>query len=971
MPLALLAGPANAGKVASLLDRLAAALERRPFLVVPNRGDVERIERDLLSRLPVLLGARIGTFDDLFEEIAGRAGEPAVAGATQRSLALWSAVRAAPLTVLSGSSRFGGFADALGEAVAELGSALVDPSDLRGDLAALYREYRAALERIGVCDREELRRRALDLVESHLAGWDGSPVLIYGFEDLTGAQAALVRALAGRCDVVFSLPYEPGRAAFEALGRTADELAGLAAGRIEELAPQGWYEAPALAHLERTLFTDAEVPPPRLHGAVRFLEASGTRAAFELVGDEILSLLREGVPAEEIAVVLPAIETLRSPLETTFGSLGIPYAVEGALRVHRTPLGRALFGLLRFAWLNGSRASLFDYLRSPYSGLARARIDFVEGRLRGRAVSEPSRVEEETVRLLGHRLEALDRLRETASPVEAVRELARSMLAAAWGLDHAPVDVSVQLDLSTEEAVRRTLDELDGWSALAGEVSQDQVVRALERTHVTTSARDPGRVAVLDLLRVRTRRFAVVFVLGLEDGSLPRRAAETPLLGDELREELARHGHPWLARPDAIARDRYLFYTACTRPWRRLYLVREAASDDGRPLEASPFWEEVRSRFAPAEVEEWTRRRPLSALAWELHRAPTERERLRAVAALASSDRETARTLAAAYGWSRQLERALAAFERPTKLVNPLVLRELQATARFSATDLEKFGDCSSMWFIERLISPREIDPEIDARLRGTVAHQALYRFYAGLPKRLGTDTVDRGRLDEALELLHECLDEAIAGQMRLELPEVDVLEVRGALARDLEQFVRREVELGLPLVPRRFEVSFGNERAAPELQRGLELGGFTVSGKIDRIDVDLYSARGIVQDYKSGEAFSAQKIDADARLQIPLYILVLRDLVGLEPLGGLYRSLSGEREARGLLRAEARAELPSLQGRDFLDEDEFWARVERAADRAREAVRRIRAGDVRHDPREGSCPSWCADWPMCRIERS
>ncbi len=36
-------------------------------------------------------------------------------------------------------------------------------------------------------------------------------------------------------------------------------------------------------------------------------------------------------------------------------------------------------------------------------------------------------------------------------------------------------------------------------------------------------------------------------------------------------------------------------------------------------------------------------------------------------------------------------------------------------------------------------------------------------------------------------------------------------------------------------------------ERSAPELQRGLDLGGFSLSGKIDRIDVDPFGARGIV----------------------------------------------------------------------------------------------------------------------------
>ena len=67
--LSLLAGPANAGKVALLLERYLARLDDEPFLIVPNRSDVDRVERDLLARCGCLLGGSIGTFDDLFERI--------------------------------------------------------------------------------------------------------------------------------------------------------------------------------------------------------------------------------------------------------------------------------------------------------------------------------------------------------------------------------------------------------------------------------------------------------------------------------------------------------------------------------------------------------------------------------------------------------------------------------------------------------------------------------------------------------------------------------------------------------------------------------------------------------------------------------------------------------------------------------------------------------------------------------------
>jgi hypothetical protein len=100
--------------------------------------------------------------------------------------------------------------------------------------------------------------------------------------------------------------------------------------------------------------------------------------------------------------------------------------------------------------------------------------------------------------------------------------------------------------------------------------------------------------------------------------------------------------------------------------------------------------------------------------------------------------------------------------------------------------------------------------------------------------------------------------------------------------------------------------------------------------------------------------------------------MLVLRDLVGVEPLGGLYRPLSGDRKARGLLRASARADgVPGYSARDYVDEDDFWGTVDRAQEVGRRMVARIREGDVRHDPREGSCPSWCKLGSMCRVGRA
>ena len=125
--------------------------------------------------------------------------------------------------------------------------------------------------------------------------------------------------------------------------------------------------------------------------------------------------------------------------------------------------------------------------------------------------------------------------------------------------------------------------------------------------------------------------------------------------------------------------------------------------------------------------------------------------------------------------------------------------------------------------------------------------------------------------------------------------------------------------------------------------------------------------------DYKSGKTvLSAQKIESERRLQIPLYMLVLRDLVGIEPLGGLYRALAGQRDARGLLRAEAKEDgLPGFARATTSTRRRSGARSTGRRSGAG-VVGRIRSGDVRHDPKGGGgCPSWCELGPMCRVRRA
>ena len=574
MPLTLLLGPANCGKVAQLFDRFAEQVDAgaAPTLVVPTRPDVELAERDLLARRSAVLGGMIGTFEDLFERVLERCGEPSAALATlPRRLVLEQVVREAGLDQLAAPSRFAGFVDGLGRMFNDLAgsappellerrlAAFAEPGR-RLELAVLHGAFRARLAELGIRDRAGGHGRAAELLETRLEAWDDSPVFAYGFEDMSGVQLAALRALAARCPVMVSLPYEPGR---PALAAVRPAVAALTEGPHElvELPPADHVDSPALRHLERTLFDERDAPPPpERDGSIVLLEACGVRGVADQVAFEALALIRQGIAAEQIAVLATDTGRWRLALESAFAALGVPVDVDAQVGLGETAFGQALLGLLRFAWFDGDRADLFRFLRSPFSGVPRATVDYAEGRLRGRGALRHDEVqglleELDYARLLA----APDRLAGSGDPAAAVGDQLRRMSASVAGLTANRLNGAGEAHAAALRATLRTLEQLAGVVGLGLEpLDRAGVAGQLERTVFRPYNGGAGRVQALDLRRARTRRFQAVFVLGLEEGGLPGPARENPFLsGEEAGSAGRQPARPAGARPSPLLHGRH------------------------------------------------------------------------------------------------------------------------------------------------------------------------------------------------------------------------------------------------------------------------------------------------------------------------------------------------------------------------------------------------------------------------------
>ena len=115
------------------------------------------------------------------------------------------------------------------------------------------------------------------------------------------------------------------------------------------------------------------------------------------------------------------------------------------------------------------------------------------------------------------------------------------------------------------------------------------------------------------------------------------------------------------------------------------------------------------------------------------------------------------------------------------------------------------------------------------------------------------------------------------------------------SIQADLQRYLRHEAAGGCPWNPAALELRFGfeeEEGSLPSLRLDHEV---SVRGVIDRVDADRGQA--IVRDYKSGSnrpERQGARWASDRQLQVPLYMLVVRELLGLEPVAGLYQPLGG-----------------------------------------------------------------------------
>ncbi len=747
-----------------------------------------------------------------------------------------------------------------------------DAADARREVefARVFRLHDEWLSDLGLEDFGRQITRAIDLLAEHadlldIARSRARHVLVDEFQDTNHAQAELLYMVSQRSDSLVVVG-DDDQGIYRFRGASAKNMADFRLKfpdapvvrlELNHRSTQSILDA-AHAVVEPIVAREPKVLKalPQATGPLpEFWMSPDPAGQARAVAAEILRLADEGMPYEEMAVLMKAVRTEGRSIVAELEQAGIPHQVHGG-----TDLFDRREVRLALAWMRAAT--------DPTDSIAHLRIAADPGL--GLPWAPAAQVVSEAAAAGTHITGPLADLAEGPAARELLEDLGRT---AALG---APLDLVRQVLDRTGIRVRAlALGGAEGAARLADLASLERLAREIVESAPGMDA--PGLVRRLDGLagvgfrasggaperlgvqvmtihQSKGLEFDAVWVLGLVHFNFPGRDRGRADIPDALLPEALPRG-----KDAHEAEQRRLAYVAMTRARRHLYLSAYRAGDNGMGQRPSAFYEAARAAVGDPpclEVGVAPDRAVLDAVATARSRLEDAVNRAAEAGAQANADAPALVEDAA------DAARALVA-ARAEVLAGPVATdppapepRVPRPGLQLSPTDIARYMACPLAYryaSVDRV--PARWDPN---RAIGNSIHAALEaHFRDGVPEggadkviaRFAAEMKSRGAADTAV------------GQQALD-----------RVRRHIPGYLERVRKAGVRPV--------GVERAF-----SLKVGPHVIHGRIDRIDAHPQGGHQLV-DYKSGRA-PFRETEA-GRLVLITYIEGARDAWGIEPRGAV-----------------------------------------------------------------------------------
>ena len=661
-------------------------------------------------------------------------------------------------------------------------------------------------------------------------------------------------------------------------------------------------ECEDLRFLEQHLFRGGKAVYEKAPEHIAITEYRTAMEEIRAAAVQIRRLVREkGCRYGDFAVVLGNME-YQEHVSRVFAKYEIPAFLDEKRNALSHPFVEFIRAFLKMIEENFSYETVFRYLRSGFSGISTEEADLLENYCLALGIRGFKKYSEKWIRF------SKDQTEDDLGRINAVRERFYNSIKDTVlvlkdkekNVEHKctalyefmeKLEVEKQLVMKEEaflaagegalakeyhQIFRVIMELLEKYVELLGEegISLEEFSELLDAgfSEVKVGVIPPGsdRVMVGDMERTRLKDVKVLFLLGANEGNIPKSLTSGGILSQMEREFLEEQNASLAptAKEQVYLQKFYLYYVL-TKASKQLYLSYAATDFHGAALRPSYLKEVFEKMFVNLKAEKSQPDR--------METLETGVQGLDYLTEKIAAEQKEQEELCQLIAWYEQAPEFRAHFE---KLWKQLVKGEAEtsigkAVARavygegnaYSVTRLEKYAACAYAHFLQYGLRLKEREVyEFAAVDMGKLLHGAV-ELFAG--------KVEKGPYDwftleekERERLAEECVEEVITDYRNTLL--FDSSRNEYMIAR-MHRLVKRavwalteQIKLGV-FVPEKLEVPFYLKEA-----------GIALHGRIDRIDTyeeeDKVYVR--VMDYKSGAAaFDLTALYNGLQLQLAVYL--------------------------------------------------------------------------------------------------
>lgn len=651
----------------------------------------------------------------------------------------------------------------------------------------------------------------------------------------------------------------------------------------------------ALYHLEKNIFRY----PYEKHGgttdSIKINEYSTPRNEMAGVARDIRHLVMdEGYRYRDIAVITGNLEDSMEYAEQLFPVYDIPYFIDYSRPVKNNPYVDAIGHALKLVYDNFSYDSVFSFVKSGVlhelenDDIERLENYCIKKGVRGAAWWSKSFEDEaaETARAY---------IMELVMPFYTMLCSGTNKVSVYIDALYALMDVLDYKERMTEPEglYEKLCDVLD---KLAGIMPDDEICVEDFAELVDLGLKDLtlgmipdtlDMVIVGDITRTRLDEIKVLYIVGVNDGVIPKKGTPAQIISDREKEKLG--GYSLVLAPTERINsyiEQFYLYLNMTKPKDKLYLSYSALNCNNEVMRPSYIIGRVRTLYPDMNIEQqsfcvgcaetydsgiWPLIHGIHELmsgnmlhmneTLELYRVYIEHDRDGIVGRLTS-----------AFGYSNVPQRLK---DDVTKLVKLRLMSQ-------SVSRLESFASCAYSYFLRYTIGLREREENnIDNRDIGTILHSAMESMYRYVHDEcnnswdditdVARDRLITGFVNEAFDREYEGVDTAGGRYDHLR----DCIVRIGI--RTVQMLVR--IQSSDNMKPEYFEYRF--KESIPYGTDGMTM---TIQGIIDRADVGYEKESGRLMlriiDYKSGlHEFKVNELYEGLQLQLAIYTGVMLEL--------------------------------------------------------------------------------------------